>query len=163
VVSNLYNEGMAKTGKASPLYGKLMTATLSSQVKELWYSRDEELPELPRHGWSFDLVTDMESVENRDLLFKILEDCPLTDREMLAIKLIEHEGYTLDEAAQELDCGRERARQIHMKALRRLRTHQVKITGQKLWELECIVQTWRSWKWSRVSPWLRESTYSNGV
>lgn len=154
---------MAKTGKASPLYGKLMTATLPSQVKELWYSRDDELPELPRHGWSFDLVTDMESVENRDLLLKILEDCPLTDREILAVRLIEHEGYTLKEAGEMMGCGQERARQIHMKALRRLRTHQVKITGQQLWELECIVQTWRSWKWSRVSPWLRESTYSNGV
>ena len=142
---------MAKTGKASPLYGKLMTATLSSQVKELWYSRDDELPELPRHGWSFDLVTDMEPVENRDLLFKILEDCPLTDREMLAIRLIEHEGYTLDEAAQELDCGRERARQIHMKAMRKIRRHQIKITGQKLYELECEVTTWRRWKWTRES------------
>jgi len=142
---------MAKTGKASPLYGKLMTATLSSQVKELWYSRDDELPELPRHNWSFDLVTDMEPVENRDLLFKILEDCPLTDREMLAIRLIEHEGYTLDEAAQELDCSRERARQIHMKAMRRIRSHQIKITGQKLYELECEVTTWRRWKWTRES------------
>lgn len=128
-----------------------MTATLSSQVKELWYSRDDELPELPRHNWSFDLVTDMEPVENRDLLFKILEDCPLTDREMLAIRLIEHEGYTLDEAAQELDCSRERARQIHMKAMRRIRSHQIKITGQKLYELECEVTTWRRWKWTRES------------
>ena len=128
-----------------------MTATLSSQVKELWYSRDDELPELPRHGWSFDLVTDMEPVENRDLLFKILEDCPLTDREMLAIRLIEHEGYTLDEAAQELDCSRERARQIHRKAMRKIRSHQIKITGQKLYELECEVTTWRRWKWTRES------------
>lgn len=128
-----------------------MTATLSSQVKELWYSRDDELPELPRHNWSFDLVTDMEPVENRDLLFKILEDCPLTDREMLAIRLIEHEGYTLDEAAQELDCGRERVRQIHMKAMRKIRRHQIKITGQKLYELECEVTTWRRWKWTRES------------
>lgn len=128
-----------------------MTATLSSQVKELWYSRDDELPELPRHNWSFDLVTDMEPVENRDLLFKILEDCPLTDREMLAIRLIEHEGYTLDEAAQELDCSRERARQIHMKTMRKIRSHQIKITGQKLYELECEVTTWRRWKWTRES------------
>jgi len=136
---------MAKTGKASPLYGRLMTAELPSAVKALWYSRDDELPELPRHKWSFDLVTDMESVENKDLLFKILEDCPLTNREMLAIRLIDHEGCTLDEAAQELDCVRERARQIHMKAMRKIRTHQIKITGKKLYELDCEVMTWNCW------------------
>jgi predicted DNA-binding protein (UPF0251 family) len=151
--SILYTIGMAKIGKASPLYGKLMTATLPSEIKSLWYSRDDELPELPRHNWSFDLITDMDPVENRDLLFKILENCPLTDREMLAIKLIEHEGYTLDEAAQELDCGRERARQIHMKAMRKIRTYQIKITGKKLWALECEVMTWR-----RFRQWTREST-----
>ena len=137
---------MAKTVKASPLYGKLMTAELPSAVKALWYSRDDELPELPRHKWSFDLVTDMESVENKDLLFKILEDCPLTDREMLAIRMIDHEGCTLDEAAQELDCGRERARQIHMKAMRKIRSHQIKITGQKLYELDFEVTTWSWWR-----------------
>lgn len=140
---------MAKTGKASPLYGRLMTAELPSAVKALWYSRDDELPELPRHKWSFDLVTDMESVENKDLLFKILEDCPLTDREMLAIRLIDHEGCTLDEAAQELDCVRERARQIHMKAMRKIRTHQIKITGKKLYELDCEVTTWNWWRWTK--------------
>jgi len=143
----LYNALMAKTGKASPLYGKLMTAEMPSAVKQLWYSRDDELPELPRYNWSFNLVTDMEPVENRDLLFKILEDCPLTDREMLAIKLIEHDGCTLEEAAQELDCVRERARQIHMKAMRKIRTHQIKITGQKLYELDCEVTTWNRWRW----------------
>jgi len=78
-----------------------------------------------------------------------LEDCPLTDREMLAIKLIEHDGCTLEEAAQELDCVKERARQIHMKAMRKIRTHQIKITGQKLYELDCEITTWNRWRWTK--------------
>lgn len=136
-------------GRGTPWYGKLMTDTLPSEVKTIWYSRDEELPELPQHKWSWELQDDMELVEAKDLLFKILADAPLTDREMLAIKLIAHEEYTFEEAGEALDCTKERARQIYLKGMRNLRRHQQKITGVHLWELDCEVMTWRHWKWSK--------------
>lgn len=136
-------------GRGTPWYGKLMTDTLPSEVKTIWYSRDEELPELPQHKWSWELQDDMELVEAKDLLFKILADAPLTDREMLAIKLIAHEEYTLEEAGEALDCTKERARQIYLKGMRKLRRHQQKITGVHLWELDCEVMTWEHWKWSK--------------
>ena len=137
-------------GRGTPWYGKLMTDSLPSEVKKIWYSRDDELPELPRHLWSWQLQDDMWLVEARDLLFKILADAPLTDREMLAVKMIAHEECTLDETGEALDCTRERARQIYAKAMRKLRRHQATITGVQVWEVDCEVTTWRSWRrWCR--------------
>jgi len=137
-------------GRGTPWYGKLMTESRPSEVKQIWYSRDEELPELPRHRWSWELQDDMGLVEAKDLLFKILADAPLTDREMLAVKLIAHEELTLKEASEQLDCSTDRARQIYLKAMRKLRQHQAKITGVKVWEVDCEVTTWRAWRrWCR--------------
>jgi hypothetical protein len=79
---------VSKHGRGSRYYGQLMTETLPSEVKKIWYSRDDELPELPRHKWSWQLQDDMELFEAKDLLFKVLADAALTDREMLTIKLI---------------------------------------------------------------------------
>lgn len=137
-------------GRGTPWYGKLQTASLPSEVKNIWYSRDDELPELPRHKWSWQLQDDMELFEAKDLLFKILADAALTDREMLAIKLIAHDELTLKEAGQELGCTQERARQIYLKGMRKLRRHQQTITGVHIWELDCEVTTWNSWRrWCR--------------
>ena len=36
-----------KLGFASPFYGKLGVASLPSEVKTIWYSRNDELPERP--------------------------------------------------------------------------------------------------------------------
>ena len=137
-------------GRGTPWYGKLMTESLPSEVKQIWYSRDDELPELPRHLWSWQLQDDMSLLEAKDLLFKILADAPLTDREMLAIKLIAHEECTLEEAGETLDCTKERARQIYLKGMRKLRRHQATITGVQVWEVDCEVTTWNSWRrWCR--------------
>ena len=35
-------------GRGTPWYGKLQVTALPSEVKTIWYSRDDELPELPR-------------------------------------------------------------------------------------------------------------------
>ena len=137
-------------GRGTPWYGKLQVTSLPSEVRQIWYSRDEELPELPRHLWSWQLQDDMSLVEAKDLLFKILADAPLTDREMLAIKLIAHEECTLEEAGEVLNCTRERARQIYLKGMRKLRRHQATITGVQVWEVDCEVTTWRAWRrWCR--------------
>lgn len=137
-------------GRGTPWYGKLMTDSLPSEVKKIWYSRDDELPELPRHLWSWQLQDDMSLVEAKDLLFKILADAPLTDREMLAVKLIAHEECTLEEASEALDCTKERARQIYLKGMRKLRRHQATITGVQVWDVDCEVTTWNCWRrWCR--------------
>lgn len=137
-------------GRGTPWYGKLMTDTLPSEVKAIWYSRDDELPELPQHKWSWELQDDMEQVERRELLTKILTDAPLTDRQALVIELVVIEELTLREVGQRLDLTQERARQIYLQAMRKLRQHQFQVTGTQAYKLDCEVTTWRQWKWGKA-------------
>jgi len=137
------------SGFASPYYGKLMTAQLPSEVKRIWYSRDDELPELPRHRWSFELQSDMEQVEQRELVVKLLETICFTDREDLVVQMLVMDGATLEEAGQELGVTKERVRQIYMKAMRKARTRQKSVTGAQLWHMDCEVTTWRHYSWEQ--------------
>ena len=137
-------------GRGTPWYGKLMTDTLPSEVKAIWYSRDEELPELPQHKWSWELETDLEHVERRELLTKILADAPLTDRQWLVVELVVIEELTLREVGQRLDLTQERVRQIYLQAMRKLRQHQFQVTGSQAYTLDCEVTTWRQWKWGKA-------------
>lgn len=112
-----------------PYYGKLGTATLNKEVHKIWLTRDAELPELPQKGWSWEQQTDPEMDVVCDLARRIVETTPLTDREQIAISMCVIENATLDDLGEVLGCTRERARQITLKGLRRLRTHQQKLTG----------------------------------
>lgn len=136
------------TGFASPHYGKLMTASLPSEVKRIWYSRDEELPELPRHRWSWELQDDLEQVEQRQLLEKILEAADLDERHSLVLQRLVLEDCTLEDVGQELGLSRERVRQMEARVLRRLRQVQQQFTGVSRYDLiRAEVMTWRRWTW----------------
>jgi DNA-directed RNA polymerase sigma subunit (sigma70/sigma32) len=145
-------------GFASPYYGKLQTASLPSEVKRIWYSRDDELPELPRHRWSFELQSDMEQVEQRELVVKLLETICFTDREDLVVQMLVMDGATLEEAGQELGVTKERIRQIYMKAMRKARTRQKSVTGAQLWHMDCEVTTWRHYSWEQQQNRRRTNT-----
>jgi DNA-directed RNA polymerase sigma subunit (sigma70/sigma32) len=146
------------SGFASPYYGKLQTASLPSEVKRIWYSRDDELPELPRHRWSFELQSDMEQVEQRDLVVKLLKAFCFTDREDLVVQMLVMDGATLEEAGQELGVTKERVRQIYMKAMRKARTRQHAVTGMKIWGGDCEVTTWRRYSWEQQQDRRRTNT-----
>jgi len=134
----------------SPYYGQLNIASLPSEVKAIWYSRDEELPELPQHRWSWELQTDMEQVEQRELAIKILESVYLDDRHQLVLQRRIFEDVTLEDVAQEIGVTRERVRQMEAKILRHLRTIQNRFTGINPWDLtRAEVTTWRGWRWHR--------------
>ena len=49
----------------APRYGELGVVNLPSEVKTIWHSRDEELPELPSWRWSFQHQADLQQVEDR--------------------------------------------------------------------------------------------------
>lgn len=141
---------ISKHGRGSRYYGQLMTASLPSEVKSIWYSRDEELPELPQHKWSWELQDDMEQVERRELLTKILTDAPLSDRKALVIELVVIEELTYKEIGLRLGVTQERVRQLYLQAMRRLRRHQRDVTGIPICELDCEVVSWRQWKWGKA-------------
>jgi hypothetical protein len=135
------------SGKRSFYYGKLMTETLPNEVKRIWHSRDDELPELPRYRWSFDLHSDMEQVEQRELIVKLLETICFTEREDLVVQMIVMDGATLEEASKELGVTKERIRQIYMKAMQKARVRQKEITGTMLSSINCNVTTWNNYRY----------------
>jgi RNA polymerase sigma factor (sigma-70 family) len=90
----------------------------------------------------------MELFEAKDLLNKILIDAPLSDRQMLVIELVVIEELTHEEIGQRFNVTRERVRQIYLRAMRKLRDHQAKVTGISPYGLG-EVMTWSHWQWSK--------------
>lgn len=129
----------------SPYYGQLQVTSLPSEVKTIWYSRDEELPELPQHRWSWELKTDMEQVEQRELLVKILEATILTDNEAKAIEMVAIGGATFADLADEIGVSNARAQQVYNHAIRKLRKMQAGFTGIRSGDLLTEIYTWRAY------------------
>lgn len=112
----------------APRYGELGVVNLVSEVKVLWFTRNQELPELPSWRWSFQYQTDMKQIEDRDVVRTLLERTELTEREDLVIRMIVIEDATLDDVGEFLNVTKERVRQILGKGLRRLR-HPHRLVG----------------------------------
>jgi len=104
-----------------PYYGQLQIAKQPSEVRVIWHTRDDELEPLPSWRWSFDHQTDMESVEQRELLEKILESAGMNEREEIVLRMLTIEDYTLEEIGQVLGVTKERVRQIEVRTLEKLR------------------------------------------
>ena len=133
-------------GRALSHYGKLHTKQLPSEVKTIWYSRDDELPDLPTTGTLaiFD-QTDPTQEDRIDLARRLVEITPLTDQERVAIQLHVLMDYTLVETGEFIDRSPERVRQIIAKGLRRFRRWQEQLTGISALEIDPSVMSWFWW------------------
>ena len=130
-----------------PYYGQLQIAKQPSEVRVIWHTRDDELEPLPSWRWSFDHQTDMESVEQRELLEKILESAGINEREEIVLRMLTIEDYTLEEIGQVLGVTKERVRQMHLKVIRKLRKAQWGHTGiapSNVWK---DVTTWQHYRY----------------
>jgi RNA polymerase sigma factor (sigma-70 family) len=105
----------------APRYGELGVVNLVSEVKVLWFTRDQELPELPSWRWACEHQTDMKQVEDRDVVRTLLERTELTEREDLVIRMVVIEDCTMQDVGDLLGVTLERVRQILNKGLRKLR------------------------------------------
>ena len=133
----------------SLFYGKLDASNTPSEVKQIWHTRDDELEPLPQHKWSFDYITDLEQVEQRELLEKILGAAKLNEQHWLVLRLRTLGGCTLEEVGQELGVCKDRVRQIESKMIRILRGVQQRFTGIKDFKYLYVhpeVMTWEQWK-----------------
>lgn len=120
--------------KRSSYYGRLNVMSLPSEIRNIWYSRNDDLPELPRFGWLWQQQADFELLAERELLIKFLEKTELTTREEQVIKLYVIEEYTYKEIGGIMNVGPSRINQILNKSLRRLRKNKESIIGIKEWE-----------------------------
>lgn len=110
------------------LYGKLNVDSMSNQIKNLWYTKDKDLAELPRCGWSWQQVTDMSSIEDVDYLNKLLAISRLTRQEDYALMLWIN-GASMSDIAESMSVSNNRVGQVIGKALRKIR-HYVKFLGR---------------------------------
>ena len=125
-----------KTGKASPYYGRLHVKDLPNEVKVIWNSRNDEIADTPTTGTlAVFQQTDPEIDDKADFIRRLVAITPLTEREEQAIAMHILEEYTLDEVGRSMGVTRERARQIILKGLRRLRTYQRQLTGIPAYKL----------------------------
>lgn len=108
--------------KRSQYYGKLGTATLPSEVREIWYSRNDKMKRSPRPAIApLAEPNEFEVLVAKDYAHKLIEITPLSQREELVVAMHICAGYTLQEVAQTLGVTQERIRQIAIKALRKFR------------------------------------------
>ena len=106
----------------SQYYGKLGTATLPSEVREIWYSRNDKMKRCPRLTIApLAKLSEFEVLVAKDYAHKLIEITPLSQREELVVAMHICAGYTLQEVAQTLGVTQERIRQIEIKTLRKFR------------------------------------------
>lgn len=115
-------------GKALPHYGKIGVASLSSEVKAIWYSRHIEPEPCDPVDTYWPTVTDPDLVLLQDFARRLVAITPLTEAEEQAVALCVLDNCTLREAGVEMGRTQERVRQILMKAMRKFRTHQKVLT-----------------------------------
>jgi|DEB0MinimDraft_3_1074331.scaffolds.fasta_scaffold11902_3 DNA-binding CsgD family transcriptional regulator len=106
-------------------FGNIGSSELSSPIRSLWYTRNDELP-----TEEFDCLPDwmaqkppegLESLDIERVVAYVLST--ITVREETALRLRIGHSMTLDECGKVLNVGKERMRQIEAKALRKLRHH----------------------------------------
>lgn len=106
----------------SQYYGKLGTATLPSEVREIWYSRNDKMKRFLRPAIApLAEPSEFEVLAAKDYAHKLIEITPLSQREEMIVAMHICAGYTLQEVAQTVGVTQERVRQIVCRALRKFR------------------------------------------
>jgi DNA-directed RNA polymerase specialized sigma24 family protein len=136
-------------GKALPHYGKIGVASLSSEVKSIWYSRHIEPEPCEPVDTYWPTCTDPDLVLRQDFARHLVAITPLTEIEEWAVALCVLDNCTLREAGKEMDRTQERVRQILMKAMRKFRTCQATLTGVPGYEVDTRDMTWSFWKYEQ--------------
>lgn len=106
-------------------YGQIKIASIPSEVRKIWYTRDME-PEFCEVAEECRFDNDFGNCEiaqfqDREMLFFILQKSKLTPMQESALLFYYFDNGTLQTAAKELQVTPERVRQILGMALRKLR------------------------------------------
>lgn len=106
------------------LYGKLNVKSLHPEVKALWYSKDEELPELPILPTELSCHDHTDQYEIKQFsknIWGLLDLLTFREKHVLVSRILYE--HTLEKIGESLNLTRERIRQIEAKAIRKLRGH----------------------------------------
>jgi RNA polymerase sigma factor (sigma-70 family) len=103
-------------------YGTIGIASLPSEVRQIWYSRNDKMEKSLRPvGAPLAEPNEFQVFVAKDYAHKLIEITPLTQREEIIVAMHICAGFTLKEVAQALDLTPERIRQIVLKTLRKFR------------------------------------------
>ena len=114
--------GKKQKHNARPWYwGKLDAANMHGSVREIWFTRNDELPELPTCEPAEDYSASIEAYERRELALKLLEHTALRWRERYVVARCVMGDASFAEVGAEFGVSKERIRQLAHKALRKLK------------------------------------------
>ena len=103
-------------------YGTIGVASLPSEVRAIWYSRNEEPKPCGRPLKRLVSETDeLEILADKDLAHKLIEVTPLGEREEMVVAMHICAGFTLVEIAEKMNISNTRVAQIFRKAMLKFR------------------------------------------
>jgi DNA-directed RNA polymerase sigma subunit (sigma70/sigma32) len=105
----------------SPLYGKLNILSLHTEVRTIWYTKDDELRDLPDLDLKTCGTTGFNCVENKMILDFLYNESNISNREKQVFYMRFVLEMTLDEIGEKMFVSRERIRQIEGRLVRRIK------------------------------------------
>jgi len=111
-------------------YGRLSIATIPSNVRKIWYSKNIEPEPCELIDFYCPTQTDPDLVIRQDFARRLIAVTPLTEREEKVVFMCVLDNYTFGEAGDEMSISRERVRQIFAGAMRKFRKYNVFLIGK---------------------------------
>ena len=111
-------------------YGRLSIATIPSNVRKIWYSKNIEPEPCELIDFYCPTQTDPDLVIRQDFARRLIAVTPLTEREEKVVFMCVLDNYTLREAGEEIGVSRERVSQILAGAMRKFRKYNVFLIGK---------------------------------
>jgi len=105
----------------TPFYGKLKTKTMPVEVRYLWYTKHDELNDLPELDLETCETTGLNCIENQMILDFLCKEAKMTNREKQVFYMRFVLEMTLDEIGEKMFVCRERVRQIESAMIRKIR------------------------------------------
>ena len=103
------------------LYGKLNTKKLPMEVRYIWYTKHDELNDLPGLDLETCETTGLNCIENQMILDFLYKEAKITNREKQVFYMRFVLEMTLDEIGDKMFVTRERIRQIESKMIRKIK------------------------------------------
>ncbi len=104
-----------------PLYGKLQTKILPAEVRYIWYTKHDELQDIPELDLKTCETTGVNCIENKMILDFLYKESKIDNREKQVFYMRFVLEMTLDEVGEKMFVCRERVRQIESKMIRKIK------------------------------------------
>lgn len=105
----------------SPMYGKLQTKILPMEVRYIWYTKHDELQDIPEIDLETCETTGVNCIENKMILDFLYKESKIDNREKQVFYMRFVLEMTLEEIGDKMFICKERVRQIESKMIRKIK------------------------------------------